>query len=231
MPWTDALLHFQDIDQELQRLNQRLAEIGAILQDTSALTQVQQNAEEAIQAAQAARKAQKDVEFELQKTQAELKQTEQRLYSGNITNPRQLEDLQAKSQSLRKWVAKLEDDLLEVMVAREEADEVDTKISTQLKHLTAKRATLEQNLAAERSVLQSRGQTLLEEAENVKTHIPQAIIDSYHYLSNRTGGIPVARLNGDICSMCGVEVLKPTQRKVKNGEEAYCDGCRRLLVA
>jgi len=231
MPWTDALLRFQDIDQELQRLNQRLAEIGAILQDTSALTQVQQSAEQAARAAQAARKAQKDVEFELQKTQGELKQTEQRLYSGSVTNPRQLEDLQAKSQSLRKWVAKLEDDLLEAMVAREEADEADTKIGTQLNHLAKKRTTLEQNLAAERGVLQSRGQTLLQEAENVKSHIPQAIIDSYHYLTSRTGGIPVARLNGEICSMCGVEVLKPTHRKVRSGEEAYCDGCRRLLVA
>ena len=106
MPWTDALLRFQDIDQELQRLNQRLAEIGAILQDTSALTQVQQSAEQAARAAQAARKAQKDVEFELQKTQGELKQTEQRLYSGSVTNPRQLEDLQAKSQSLASgWLS------------------------------------------------------------------------------------------------------------------------------
>ena len=231
MPWTDALLRFQDIDQELQRLNQRLAEIEAMLHDTVALTNAQRDAEKASQTAQAARKAQKDVEFELQRTQTELQQTEQRLYSGSVTNPRQLEDLQAKSQSLRKWVAKLEDDLLEAMVAREEADEADTRISAQFKHLATKRATLEQNLAAERSVLQSRRQTLQEEAENVKARIPPAIMDSYHYLTSRTGGIPVARLNGDICSMCGVEVLKPTQRKVKTGEEAYCDGCRRLLVA
>jgi len=231
MPWTDALVRFQEIDQELQRLNQKLTEIEAILRDTSTLTEAQQNAEQATQTAGAARKAQKDVEFELQRTQTELQQTEQRLYSGNVTNPRQLEDLQAKSQSLRKWVAKLEDDLLEAMVAREEADEVEAKASAQLKHIATKRTNLEQNLAAERAVLQTRGQTLLQEAENVKAHIPQAVIDSYHYLISRTGGIPVARLHGEICSMCGMEVLKPTQRKVINGEEAYCDGCRRLLVA
>ncbi|MBN2391152.1 MAG: hypothetical protein JXR84_10525 [Anaerolineae bacterium] len=231
MPWTDALLRFQDIDLELQKLNQKLADIEAILHDTSTLTQAQQHAEQAEQTAHAAHKAQKDVEFELQRTQTELQQTEQRLYSGSVTNPRQLEDLQAKSQSLRKWVAKLEDDLLEAMVAREEADEVDAKTNAHYKHIATKRATLEQNLAAERAVLQTRGQTLLQEAESAKARIPQAIIDSYHYLTSRTGGIPVARLHGEVCSMCGVEVLKPTQRKVKTGEEAYCDGCRRLLVA
>jgi len=231
MPWTDALVRFQEIDQELQRLNQRLAEIEATLNDTSTLVDAQQNADQAAQTAHAARTAQKDVEFELQKTQTELKQTEQRLYSGSVTSPRQLEDLQAKSQSLRRWVAKLEDDLLEAMVAREEADEANAEASAHLRHITTKRATFEQNLAAERAVLQTRGQTLVQEAENVKAHIPPAILDSYHYLTSRTGGISVARLQGDICSMCGIEVLKPTQRKVKNGEEAYCDGCRRLLVA
>ena len=231
MPWTDALLRFQEIDLELQRLNQRFTEIEAILHDTSALTDAQRSAEQAAQMAHAAQKAQKDVEFELQRTQTELQQAEQKLYSGSVTNPRQLEDLQAKSQSLRKWVAKLEDDLLEAMVAREEADEADTKISAQIKHLATKRTNLEQNLTAERAVLQTRGQTLLQEAETIKARIPQAIIDSYHYLTSRTGGIPVARLNGEICSMCGVEALKPTQRKVKTGEEAYCEGCRRLLVA
>ncbi len=231
MPWTDALLRFQDIDLELQKLNQRLAEIEAVLHDTSALTDAQRDAEQADKTAHTAHKAQKDVEFELQKTQTELQQTEQKLYSGNVTNPRQLEDLQAKSQSLRKWVAKLEDDLLEAMVAREEADEASDKTSVHLRHITTKRTTLEQNLAAERAVLQTRTQTLLQEAESAKARIPQVIMDSYHYLTSRTGGIPVARLHGDVCSMCGVEVLKPTQRKVKNGEEAYCDGCRRLLVA
>ena len=231
MSWTDALVRFQEIDLELQHLNQKLSEIEADLNDTSALADAQQNADQAAQNASVARKAQKDVEFELQKTQTELQQTEQRLYSGSVTNPRQLEDLQAKSQSLRRWVAKLEDDLLEAMVAREEADEASAKASAHLKHITTKRATFEQNLAAERNVLQTRGQTLLQEAENIKTRIPPAIIDSYHYLTSRTGGMPVARLQGEVCSVCGMEVLKPTQRKVKNGEEAYCDGCRRLIVA
>lgn len=230
MPWTDALIHFQEIDLELQRLNQRLTEIQAVLHDESELAQAQQHTEQSADVARAANKVQKDVEFELQRTQTDLQQTEQRLYSGSVTNPRQLEDLQAKSQSLRRRTAKLEDDLLEAMVAREEADEAATTAAANLQQITARRETLCHSLTAEREELQTRGQTRLKEAQRVKERIPPAILDSYHYLTSRTNGIPVARLNGDICSMCGIEVLKPTQRKVKNGEEAYCDGCRRLLV-
>jgi predicted nucleic acid-binding Zn-ribbon protein len=231
MPWTDALIHFQEIDLELHRLNQRLTEIQAILHDESELSQARQHAEQSALTAHAANKAQKDIEFELQRVQTDLQQTEQRLYGGSVPNPRQLEDLQAKSQSLRRWTAKLEDDLLEAMVAREEADETATTTAANLQLITAQREALCHNLTTEREELQTRGQALLKEAQRVKERIPPAILDSYHYLTSRTGGIPVARLNGDICGMCGVEVLKPTQRKVKNGEEAYCDGCRRLLVA
>ncbi len=231
MPWTDALLRFQEIDLELQQINRRLTEIAARLHDESELSQARQRAEQTAQQARTAGKTQKDIEFELQRVQADLQQTEQRLYNGSVTNPRQLEDLQAKSQSLRRRIAKLEDDLLEAMVAREEADTDAEAAATHLQEVSARRATLCQALTAERDTLQTREQGLHQEAQHVQERIPPNILDTYHYLRSRTGGIPVARLNGEICGMCGVEVLKPTQRKVKNGEEAYCDGCRRLLVA
>lgn len=231
MPWPEALIHFQEIDLELQRLDQRLAAIQTILQDESELSPARQHAEQAARAAHEANKAQKDIEFELQRVQTDLQQTEQRLYGGSVTQPRQLEDLQAKSQSLRRRVAKLEDDLLEAMVAREEADETAATAASDLQQMTVQREALCCRLTAEREELETHRQTLHQEAQHIKEKIPPAILDSYDYLTSRTGGIPVARLNGDICSMCGMEVLKPTQRKVRNGEEAYCDGCRRLLVA
>ena len=37
MPWTDALIRFQEIDLELQHINERLADIAARLQDQSEL--------------------------------------------------------------------------------------------------------------------------------------------------------------------------------------------------
>ena len=231
MPWTDALLRFQEIDLELQSINQRLTAIETTLHDESELSQTRQEAEQLAQTAHAAEKTQKDLEFGLGRVQTDLRQTDERLYGGTVTNARQLEDLQAKSQSLRRWEAKLEDDLLEAMVAREEAVEAAVAAAAHLKNITEEREALCHSLVTERAKLQERGNSLLKEAQHVKEKIPPAVLDSYHYLTSRTGGVPVARLEGDVCSMCGVGVLKPTQRKIKNGEEAFCDGCRRLIVA
>lgn len=230
MPWTDALIRFQEIDLELQHINERLADIAARLQDQSELDAARDKATQRSAAAKAAQKAQADLEFELQRVQIELQRTDHSLYSGTITNARELRDLQTKAQFLCKRQAKLEDDLLEAMLAREEKDEAAQEAQVQLTSTTQRWESTHQDLLAERSDLREQGEALIHEAQHLKEKIPPAVQDSYHYLKSRTGGIPVSRLVGETCSMCGVEVLSATLRKVKSGEEAFCDSCRRLLV-
>lgn len=231
MPWPHALLRLQETDLELQDINQRLTEIQADLDDNSELLVAQRNAEQTAKTAKAARQVQEKLEFELENIQIDFQQTEHNLYGGAIKNTRELRDLQAKSQSLQRRITALEDALLEAMLAREEADDAATAAATHLKTIRERRETHVNDLQRERDKLRDHGQTLLKEAEKLKADIPPKIMETYLYLKPRTGGMPVARLNGEVCSMCGVEVMKATQRKVMNGEEAFCDGCRRLLVA
>ena len=230
MSWTGALLRLQEIDLELQDMNQRLTEIEADLRDQTQLLDARQKAEQFAAEAKTTHQVQKELEFELNTVQVDLQQTDHNLYSGAITNSRELRDLQAKSQSLQRRVVKLEDDLLDAMMAREEADEVAATATAHLKTISERREEHCNDLKIERDKLRNLGQILLKEVAGLKTIIPPQVMDSYHYLKTRTGGIPVAHLEGGVCSMCGMEVLKPTQRKVRNGEEAFCDGCHRLLV-
>jgi len=162
--------------------------------------------------------------------QNKLKATEQQLYGGSVTNARELQDLQAEQQSLKRRQATLEDELLEAMMRQEEATEESTNAQNKLSQAQSERERTRQQLINEREQEKIQGQRLLTEAQELKPLIPATIMDSYHYLKDRTGGIPVARLKNGVCEMCGVEVLKPTQRKAQRGEEAYCEGCHRLLV-
>jgi hypothetical protein len=231
MSWHSALIRLQDIDLKFQTMNQRLTEIEARLLDQSELLQAQQEARQRAKAVQEAKGVQKELEFELGRVQAKLKQTEQRLYGGSVTNSRELEDLQAEYYSLQRRKASLEDELLEAMVVREEADETAREAESHLDGIKSRCEERQHALTVEREQLRAHGQVLLEEASQLKKRIPALILDSYHYLKDRTGGVPVARLEGEVCSICGMEVSRPTQRKVRSGEEAYCDGCRRLLVS
>jgi len=230
MAWTQALLHLQEVDLALAENAKHQSAIESRLRDDVELREADRVAQRCHKEAEAARKAQESIEFELSRFQIKRDLTEQNLYSGRITNARELQDLQAELQSLRRQVAKLEDELLEAMMAREEADAADQDAQARL---TAIRERLERNhaaLTAERDALISDAAALRTQREQLRAEIPRAIIESYDYLKDRTAGMPVAQMKGGVCSICGTELLRPTQQAVQRGQEAYCDNCRRLVV-
>jgi predicted nucleic acid-binding Zn-ribbon protein len=231
MPWPEALLRLQEIDLEFQTINQRLTEIENTLRDQSIVTNAEQHAEATSQVAREAKRTQTNLEFELNQVQSKLRNTEHKLYSGRVTNARELQDLQAESKALKRRVATLEDELLEAMLESESATADAEAAQAQLEDAKNAEEHKVRQLSDERTQLREHGQAMLKETEGLKAQIPAVILESYRYLKSRTGGIPVAKLSGSVCSRCGVEVLKPTERKVNNGEEAYCDGCKRILVS
>ena len=80
--------------------------------------------------------------------------------------------MQAKSQSLQRHIVKLEDDVLEAMMVREEADESAKAATTALETITQQRANLISDLQAESDKLRNLGQTLITEASELKPEIP-----------------------------------------------------------
>ncbi len=231
MRWPEALKRLQEVDHHLEDIAHRLEEIAAALEDREQVEQAAEDARRCQAEAEAARRRQEELEFELNRAEAKLKQTEQKLYSGRVTNPRELADLQAEAQSLQRRRSQLEDKLLEAMLAYEDAAQAAEEAEGHLAAMKSEWEARHARLQEEQAQLRRQQQQLHEERESLVAQIPGSVMDSYRYLWDRTGGWPVAQLRGDVCGVCGMSVNKPTQLKVHRGEEAYCDGCRRLLVA
>lgn len=231
MAWTDALLRLQEIDLELDSLREHLFEVNTLLQDDTDLQKVRERAAEQAAEVKHARESQKDLEFELGRVETELKSVESRLYGGAIRNPRELEDMQAKAQSLRRRQNQLEESLLEAMIAREEAETQATEAQQQLETATRKWEEEHTALEAERRDLETCIAAREEEAQELARVIPSSILDSYRYLRGKMGGLAVARLKGEDCSICGIKVTSGRGHSARAGKETYCDGCGRLLVA
>ncbi len=230
MSWTAAVLRLQEVDLELTALRKRLQEVEAGLQDDAALRAARQRTQEKTTTADTARKAQKDQEFELGQVEAKRQQKETRLYGGAIRNSRELEDLQAKVQSLKRRKSQIEDKLLEAMLVCEEAEAEEQQAAARLQDVEQQWQQNHETLSTERDALQARVATLEAEAAQHQGELPASVLDSYHYLQPRRGGISVARLQGDICSVCGIKATSQRKQSVKAGRETYCDGCNRLLI-
>jgi hypothetical protein len=182
-------------------------------------------------AAKEAAKAQKELEFQVKQLEIEREQVESRLYSGAVKNPRELQDLQAKVDSLKRRRSKLEDKLLEAMIEREEADAEAAETGTALEAAENQHAAQVVELKAEQGTLQRRVEKLQQEVEESESQIPDQLLNAYRHLQERMGNPAVARLKGNICSVCGIEVIVSRQQSAKAGKVTYCDSCGRLLIA
>ncbi len=231
MHWTAALVQLQEVDHALAAARRRLEEVERALRDDSPLRGPRARAERLAEAAKVARQKQEKLEFELDRVEEKRRQTEIKLYGGAVKNPRELADLQAKVASLKRRKAALEDDLLEAMLAREEAE---AELETARAELAEREAAWEAEhaeLEAEAITLRERIPLLEEESQALAGQLPSQILASYRHLLKRKHGIAVARLQGDSCSVCGTLVPPRARQAAKAGKEAYCDSCGRLLVA
>ena len=230
MSWVDAIVRLQDIDMELEAINKRLKEIAVEKKDKSAVERTQKILQKRQASADQVRHAQDELEFELERVERKLKETEARLYGGNIRNPRELQDFQAEAKSLRRRKRQLEDQLLEAMINREEAEAEAEAAETEYQETKAQWEARQAALSEEKAALYERGTALSEEKEALLPNIPPSVLDSYKYLRPRVGSYVVSYLRGHTCSLCGIDVLPALRQKVRMGEEVYCDSCGRLLV-
>ncbi len=231
MQWPQSLIRLQSLDLELEEHRLRLSEITALLGKDTEVRQARRVAEARHETATVARRAQGDVEFELGQVQIKRTRTEQNLYSGRIVNSRELQDLQAELESLKRRTSVLEDQVLEAMLAREEADDAARAAADRLAALEAALAQQQSTLTAEKARRETAVAALQADRAGVVSGIPPKLLESYDYLRKRGGGIAIAQLRDDAtCSVCGTELLRPTVQAVHRGQEAYCDTCRRILV-
>ena len=230
MSWTQALIRVQDVDLQLADNHRRLGEIETQLADTSELRAARQEADDRQKTADAARRAQEELEFKLGQVQVKREREEQNLYSGRITATRELQDLQSEIQSIKRRIDVLENELLEAMMAHEEARDAAQAAIANRDEIQRRTDLMQSALVAERDRLTTEHEALTAERQSLRSQIPGSVVDAYDYLHKRTGGRPVAVLKGDVCSVCGMVVTMPVRQQVNRGQEAYCNNCGRLLV-
>lgn len=224
------LYHLQQIDSEKDAKENRLAEIEATLGESEALRQARRNVKQTEQRARKLALKQRDLELEIESLSKKMSRSEDRLYSGKVTNPGELEDLQNEIASLKRRRRRLEDDLLEAMIEREEAEDAHEAAVAHLEETEASWERQQADLRAEREALQKRLTELAAEREDVLPSIDPGDLKTYQMLRKSKGGQAVARVRDGTCQGCGVTISSSLDWKLRDGEIVRCDTCGRMLV-
>jgi predicted nucleic acid-binding Zn-ribbon protein len=205
---------------ELERLNADLAQLRDLL--VAARTEDGDTAREQT-------KAEQDVDQVRQRAARD----QQRLDSGVVTSPKDLENLQRELASLAKRQSDLEDIVLEVMERREAAQERAAELAGRVESLEAKTAEAEQRKTEALQAIDAEGFTVAKEREELAATVPGDLLALYDKLRAQQGGVGAARLYQKRCEGCRLE-LNITElnemRAAAPDTVVRCENCRRILV-
>ncbi|MBN1427679.1 MAG: hypothetical protein JXB07_04785 [Anaerolineae bacterium] len=229
MSQTAALYHLQTLDSQIDTIRKRLDEIARLLSQDDVLQAAQIALTNAEQSHIKWHARQTELELERASVQEEVKDTETRLYSGKISNPRELTDLQDKLAELNRRSESLEEPILEAMLAVEADTTTVEQAQKALDRVVNERSHQFGELDKEQTTFSEQLTQLLAETEQERSHINIQHLEIYDQLRQRPGGLAVTLLKGDECGVCGVELTSQMAQRVRRGDVLTCPTCNRIL--
>ncbi|WSQ08663.1 C4-type zinc ribbon domain-containing protein [Streptomyces sp. NBC_01231] len=158
---------------------------------------------------------------------------QQRLDSGAVTSPKDLENLQREITSLAKRQGDLEDVVLEVMERRESAQERVAELTERVSSVQSKidDATARRDAATES--LDGDAAMAVKEREVIAGTIPADLLKLYDKLRDQQGGVGAAKLYQRSCQGCRQELAITDINEIRAAAPdtvVRCENCRRILV-
>ncbi|MDZ7673776.1 MAG: hypothetical protein U5K30_01705 [Acidimicrobiales bacterium] len=235
-PW-EQLLAVQALDTTIRQLDHRdrqlperevLAELEERLAANHARTEkAEADKHELV-------RAQKRIEDEIAGFEARIEHENDQLYSGGSSDPGMLQDLQNEIAALKRRIAALEDDELELMEQIEPIDAQLTELASEKAELdrqaqdaTTRLAEGEAEIAVERDKAQGERDALVADIDDDS-------VARYEQVRDRLGGTAVARLEpGGVCGACHIKLSAVERDRIQHlppEAEIACEDCGRFLV-
>ncbi|MED7953517.1 C4-type zinc ribbon domain-containing protein [Streptomyces sp. BE303] len=174
-------------------------------------------------------KAEQDVE----QVRARSARNQQRLDSGAINSPKDLENLQHEIGSLAKRQGDLEDVVLEIMERLESAQTRVTELTARLEHSTVVLTEAEGRRDAAFAEIDGEVAKIRRDRETVAAVVPADLIKVYTRLREQQGGVGAARLYQRRCEGCRTEFSITELNAIKAepvDKVVRCENCGRILV-
>jgi predicted nucleic acid-binding Zn-ribbon protein len=163
---------------------------------------------------------------ELKRKSAEL---ERRLYSGQVANPKELEQMRKKSEQLRQELSSVDDGALAGM---EDLESLKPVVGAEERELAAARVVLndrEHEHGARKSEVDAALSSLPARRQTLAAAIEPGLLAEYERVRVRRGGVGAVALVKGICGGCRVAVPPMLLSKARQGLPVKCESCGRIL--
>jgi len=174
-------------------------------------------------------KAESDVEQVVSRSRRD----QERLDSGAVSAPKELESLQHEIGTLAKRQAELEDIELEIMQAYENAQQAVTDLLASEIETTEKLTSVAQSRDDLFTDIDFEINSLTGQRMEIANQLPADLISLYDKIRADQGGVGAALIHRGACQGCHITIDAQEIdqiRKMSADAIARCDQCRRILV-
>jgi len=224
------LYRLQTIDSQIDTLENRKEEIELVIKNDENILQ----AETAFNNLEKERKTEKNkldaITDEIERKRIKREQSESKLYSGKVSNPKELEDLQEEIQSLKRIIKELEDKAFDQLVIFDEMEEKYKTAKDELKQAKAHYETNKSLLTSELNSIHNKKTGLIPKRDAVKSQVEKTDLEIYKKFREEKGGLAVTNIDGDSCAACG-SILTPSQKQEARSAQIlfFCPSCGRII--
>jgi predicted nucleic acid-binding Zn-ribbon protein len=232
----EVLLTLQEHDSTLERLLHR----HQTLPERDALHDAEASAS-ALDARLASTRAERDrvareeqqLDDEARALADKAQEVESRMYSGEVSSPKELQAMQADVDQLRRHQRSVENRELELMEVREPLDATVAELEQQRATVTTEIDRLAAALGAAEAEIITEMQAERATRDEIAAGIDPALLADYERSRVAAKGPGAARLVGTTCQGCHLSIpaVEAEQIKRSGGQPlAHCDNCGAILV-
>ena len=232
----DTLLELQTRDTATDRLRHRrdtLPERAALESVRGELGTVDQQLADATTRHEEVAREEQRFDDEARSLEDKAAEVERRMYSGEVTSPRELQALQADVDQLRRHRGGLEDRELEVMERRESLDAEVAELGRRAGELQAEAGRLAGALGEVEGEIDGELAVERSARDELAATLDAGLVADYELCRQRARGTGAARLNGNTCQGCHLSIPSVEAERIRKsppGTVAHCDNCGCILV-
>ncbi len=228
MAVTRQLYQLQELDlnieQEEQSLAQKVGQLGArdMLDTANSLIESAQKHLDEL------RHQHRDAEAEFDDLLSKTTATEEQLYGGKITNPKELSGLQHEVNMMKARSDELEDKALEIIEQVEAAEASLSAATADYKKLEVEWQLQQKQLAVEIDKLKASLAGLTEKRRQLAGQIDSTAIKLYERIRQQKKQA-VAKVEQGICRACRISQSASALQRARSGQPVQCGTCGRIL--
>ena len=215
----DTAHHNLDAIAEKERFDEVTAKLGQIRDELKVIL-------EEIQKLEAEEKRRED---EDEKVEIKIVAEERKMFSGKISNPKELISIQQELDSLRKK----KDDLdTKCLIAMEELDDkktAQTTLATEEGDLRREAESLERAYRQIEKKLNDEISAFSLDRKKIRQVIEDDLYEEYKHLRQREVDPPVVYEEGGVCGGCHMEISDQSAQ-IEGTTLRKCEHCHRILV-